>query len=85
MLLLSHYTKLIHIHMQLGFVGAKIEKLATCVQLLNGNSEHHLKKLNSYSTSLSPVSELLTDVEYESYNNDQRRVKSEHQLLPKIS
>ena len=57
MLLLSHYTKLIHIHMQLGFVGAKIEKLATCVQLLNGSSKHLLKKLNTYSTSLSPGSE----------------------------
>ena len=69
-----HREKPIHIHFRVGFVGAKIEKLATCVQLLNGNSKHHLKKLNTYSTSLSPVSELLTDVEYESYNNDRRKV-----------
>ena len=60
--------------MRLGFVGAKIENLATCVQLLNGNSKHHFKKLNTYSTSLCHGSELLTDVEYESYT----------QLVPRV-
>ena len=60
--------------MRWGFVGAKIEKLATWVQLLNGNSKHHLKKLNSYSASLSPGSELLTGDEYESYNSDKPMV-----------
>ena len=69
-----HREKPIHIHFRVGFVGAKIEKLATCVQLLNGNSKHHIKKLNTYSTSLSPGSELLTGDEYESYNSDKPMV-----------
>ena len=69
-----HREKQIHIHLRVGFVGAKIEKLATCVQLLNGNSKHHIKKLNTYSTSLSPGSELLTGDEYESYNRDKHLV-----------
>ena len=51
-----HREKPIHIHFRVGFVGAKIEKLATCVQLLNGNSKHHIKKLK--------------EEEYESYNSD---------------
>ena len=55
-----HREKPIHIHLRVGFVGAKIEKLATCVQLLNGNSKHHIKKLNTYSTSLSPGSEKMS-------------------------
>ena len=61
-----HREKQIHIHLRVGFVGAKIEKLATCVQLLNGNSKHHIKKLNTYSTSLAR----LREEEYESYNSD---------------
>ena len=51
-----HREKPIHIHLRVGFAGAKIEKLATCVQLLNGNSKHHIKKLK--------------EEEYESYNSD---------------